>query len=73
MRGRMELMGLYVPAAAEWLPDLRAELLGDVLNVDDGHRKLTECDKSMGELSDDQGRTLSATQRPCNADAYASP
>jgi hypothetical protein len=23
----MELMGLYVPAAAEWLPDLRAELL----------------------------------------------
>jgi predicted phage terminase large subunit-like protein len=27
IRGRMELMGLYVPAAAEWLPDLRAELL----------------------------------------------
>ena len=27
MRGRMELTGLYVPAAAEWLPDLRAELL----------------------------------------------
>ena len=27
IRGRMELMGLYVPAGAEWLPDLRAELL----------------------------------------------
>ena len=27
IRGRMELMGLYVPARAEWLPDLRAELL----------------------------------------------
>jgi predicted phage terminase large subunit-like protein len=26
MRGRMELQGLYVPAAAKWLPDLRAEL-----------------------------------------------
>jgi hypothetical protein len=24
---RMELMGLYVPAGAEWLPDMRAELL----------------------------------------------
>ena len=23
----MSLIGLYVPAAAEWLPDLRAELL----------------------------------------------
>jgi phage terminase large subunit-like protein len=23
----MELMGLYVPAGAEWLPDMRAELL----------------------------------------------
>src|SRR5215471_5804787 len=27
IRGRMSLIGLYVPAAAEWLPDLRAELL----------------------------------------------
>ena len=27
MRGRMSLIGLYVPAAAEWLPDLRAELM----------------------------------------------
>jgi hypothetical protein len=27
-RGRKSLIGLYVPAAAEWLPDLRAELLG---------------------------------------------
>jgi predicted phage terminase large subunit-like protein len=27
IRGRMELTGLYVPARAEWLPDLRAELL----------------------------------------------
>jgi phage terminase large subunit-like protein len=27
IRGRMELMGLYVPAGAVWLPDLRAELL----------------------------------------------
>jgi predicted phage terminase large subunit-like protein len=27
MRGRMELMGLFVPAAAKWLPDLRAELI----------------------------------------------
>jgi predicted phage terminase large subunit-like protein len=27
IRGRMELGGLYVPAAAEWLPDLKAELL----------------------------------------------
>ena len=27
IRGRMELCGLYVPAAAKWLPDLRAELL----------------------------------------------
>jgi predicted phage terminase large subunit-like protein len=27
IRGRMELLGLYVPAAAEWLSDLRAELL----------------------------------------------
>ena len=27
IRGRMELMGLYVPAGAAWLPDLRAELL----------------------------------------------
>jgi predicted phage terminase large subunit-like protein len=27
IRGRMELMGLHVPAGAEWLPDLRAELL----------------------------------------------
>jgi predicted phage terminase large subunit-like protein len=26
MRGRMELQGLYVPAAAKWLSDLRAEL-----------------------------------------------
>ena len=26
IRGRMELQGLYVPAAAKWLPDLRAEL-----------------------------------------------
>jgi predicted phage terminase large subunit-like protein len=26
-RGRCELGGLYVPAAAKWLPDLRAELL----------------------------------------------
>lgn len=26
IRGRMELKGLYVPAAAKWLPDLRAEL-----------------------------------------------
>ena len=26
-RGRMSWIGLYVPAAAEWLPDLRAELL----------------------------------------------
>src|SRR5262249_36972399 len=26
MRGRMELLGLYVPAAAKWLPDLRSEL-----------------------------------------------
>ena len=27
IRGRMELCGLYVPAAAKWLPDLRSELL----------------------------------------------
>jgi predicted phage terminase large subunit-like protein len=27
IRGRMELLGLYVPAAAAWLSDLRAELL----------------------------------------------
>ena len=27
IRGRMSLIGLYVPAAAEWLPGLRAELL----------------------------------------------
>jgi predicted phage terminase large subunit-like protein len=27
IRGRMSLIGLYVPAGAEWLPDLRAELL----------------------------------------------
>ena len=27
MRGRMELLGLFVPAAAKWLPDLRAELI----------------------------------------------
>jgi predicted phage terminase large subunit-like protein len=27
MRGRMELQGLFVPAAAKWLPDLRAELV----------------------------------------------
>ena len=27
MRDRMELLGLYVPAAARWLTDLRAELL----------------------------------------------
>jgi hypothetical protein len=26
-RGRCELGGLFVPAAAKWLPDLRAELL----------------------------------------------
>jgi predicted phage terminase large subunit-like protein len=26
IRGRMELQGLYVPAAVKWLPDLRAEL-----------------------------------------------
>jgi len=26
MRGRMELQGLYVPAAAKWLGDLRSEL-----------------------------------------------
>jgi predicted phage terminase large subunit-like protein len=28
IRGRMELGGLYVPAGARWLPELRAELLG---------------------------------------------
>jgi hypothetical protein len=27
IRGRMELDGLYVPARAPWLPDLKAELL----------------------------------------------
>jgi predicted phage terminase large subunit-like protein len=27
IRGRMELSGLFVPAAAKWLPDLKAELL----------------------------------------------
>jgi hypothetical protein len=27
IRGRMELLGLYVPAGAAWLSDLRAELL----------------------------------------------
>jgi predicted phage terminase large subunit-like protein len=27
IRGRMALIGLYVPADAPWLPDLRAELL----------------------------------------------
>jgi predicted phage terminase large subunit-like protein len=27
IRGRMALLGLYVPADALWLPDLRAELL----------------------------------------------
>jgi len=27
IRGRMELIGLYLPAGAEWLSDLRAELL----------------------------------------------
>jgi predicted phage terminase large subunit-like protein len=27
IRGRMELTGLFVPAGAKWLPDLKAELL----------------------------------------------
>src|SRR5262249_12929264 len=27
IRGRMELGGLYIPARAPWLPDLKAELL----------------------------------------------
>jgi predicted phage terminase large subunit-like protein len=64
IRGRMELTGLYVPANAPWLPNLRIELVQFPFGAHDD-----QCDMLglAGQLLDKSSRTMTTLSAACRA------